>query len=336
MKKLIILIALWVAFQFVICAVGKAQVDPHFSQYYAYPLWLNPAMTGAIDGDYRVSANYRNQWGNISNPFSTIGISADMVTNKSLNFGVNLLNQSAGDGGYNYFNGSASVAYTGLRFGPQGYKHIVFGLQAGAISTRFDPTKLKYGDQWNPITGYDPSNPTSEALARTSATVFDAGAGVMYFDGEPDKVANLFVGFSASHLTRPENKFIVGSDAKMPIRWAANAGVRLDVSDVLKITPNALYMRQGNAEEKMVGAYGQIMVSNTTDVLLGGYYRFSDAVVPFAGLHLGNLVLGFSYDANTSKLGSLSRASNAFEISLSLIGRKARMLPDQFFICPRL
>jgi len=27
---------------------GRAQVDPHFSQYYVYPMWLNPALTGAI------------------------------------------------------------------------------------------------------------------------------------------------------------------------------------------------------------------------------------------------------------------------------------------------
>lgn len=49
----------------------KAQVDPHFSQYYMYPSWLNPALTGAFDGDYRVTGIYRSQWGNITNPFAT-------------------------------------------------------------------------------------------------------------------------------------------------------------------------------------------------------------------------------------------------------------------------
>ena len=39
-----------------------AQVDPHFSQNYAYPLYLNPAFTGVIDGDYRATAIYKNQW----------------------------------------------------------------------------------------------------------------------------------------------------------------------------------------------------------------------------------------------------------------------------------
>jgi hypothetical protein len=39
----------------------KAQ-DIHFSQYYASPLTLNPALTGLINGDFRAVANYRGQW----------------------------------------------------------------------------------------------------------------------------------------------------------------------------------------------------------------------------------------------------------------------------------
>ena len=52
-----------------IAATGKlmAQIDPHFSQYYAYPLWLNPALTGVINGDSRVNANYKNQYSNANN-----------------------------------------------------------------------------------------------------------------------------------------------------------------------------------------------------------------------------------------------------------------------------
>lgn len=35
---------------------ANGQVDPHFSQYYMYPHWLNPALTGAINGNYRVGS----------------------------------------------------------------------------------------------------------------------------------------------------------------------------------------------------------------------------------------------------------------------------------------
>ncbi len=315
---------------------SRAQVDPHFSQYYAYPLWLNPALTGAIDGDYRVSGNYRNQWSNISNAFSTAGVSADFVTNKNLNFGVNILNQSAGNAGYNYLNAYASVAYTGIKFGVEGYQRLVLGLQAGILNRRFDPSKFQFGDQWNPITGYNPSNPTGEVLSRNSSLVFDAGAGALYYDGDPSKTINPFIGFSAFHLTRPEDPFVFGSKQKLPVRWAVHGGLRFSLSDVIAITPNALYAKQNNQDEKMVGAYAQIKANTFTDLLVGANYRFNDAISPFVGFHYQNMTLGVSYDANTSKLSNLARSANAFEISLSFIGRKSRQLPGENFICPRL
>ena len=60
----------------------NAQVDPHFTQYYVYPAWLNPALTGAFDGQYRVSGIYRSQWGNISSPFTTPGFSLEYTTER--------------------------------------------------------------------------------------------------------------------------------------------------------------------------------------------------------------------------------------------------------------
>lgn len=71
---------------------AEAQVDPHFTQYYVHPAWLNPALTGAFDGDYRASAIYRNQWSNVSGPFSTVGAALELPTSKNLNLGVNLIN----------------------------------------------------------------------------------------------------------------------------------------------------------------------------------------------------------------------------------------------------
>lgn len=315
---------------------SNAQVDPHFSQYYAYPLWLNPALTGAIDGDYRVSGNYRNQWSNITKAFSTAGVSADFVTNKNLNLGLNILNQSAGDAGYNYLNAYASVAYTGIRFGSQGYQRLVLGLQAGVLNRRFDRSKFQFGDQWNPITGYNPSNATGETISRNSSLVFDAGAGALFYDGDPGKNINPFLGFSAFHLTRPDDPFVAGSKQQLPIRWAVHGGLRFTVSEVLSITPNALYMKQSNQDEKMVGAYAQIKANTFTDLLVGMNYRFNDAASPFVGFHYQNMTIGISYDANTSKLGSLANASNAFEISLSFTGRRSRQLPSENFFCPRL
>jgi type IX secretion system PorP/SprF family membrane protein len=314
---------------------AQAQVDPHFSQYYVYPSWLNPALTGSFDGNYRVSGIYRSQWGNVSSPFSTKGLSFDMTTEKNLNLGASILSQSAGNGGYTYTTGYINAAYTGVRFGRGEQQRIVFAIQAGLIDRRFNPAKLSYGDEWNSVQGYRP-NTTQELTSQRKASSFDAGAGVLYFDAQPGKKANLYGGVSFSHLTRPTDNFSASGTAKLPLRSTIHAGVRINMTENFSLTPNALYLTQGNASEKMVGAYGQYRVNGETDVLFGLNYRFEDAFVPFAGFSYKNFTLGASYDINTSDLGKMVHGSNAFEISLSYIMRRRAKTPEVEFVCPSL
>src|SRR5687767_4195835 len=207
-------------------AKANAQVDPHFSQYYVYPAWLNPALTGAFNGQYKVSGIYRNQWGNISNPFSTFGFSGEITTDKNINVGVSIMKQTAGDGGYGYTTAYGSIAYTGVRWGTDETQRLVFGIQGGIIQRRFDRNKLTFGDQWNPIFGFNPGQPSSEVLSRSSATALDINAGVLYFDAQPGKKANLFMGFAASHLTTPEDKFSATGTEDFPMRFTGHAGIR--------------------------------------------------------------------------------------------------------------
>jgi len=319
------------------CFMAKAQVDPHFSEYYVYPSWLNPALTGAIDGDYRISAIYRNQWGSIASGFSTIGLSGDVVTNKNLNFGASILQQTAGNGGYTYLTAYASVAYTGVRFGLEGNQRLVFALQGGLIQRRFNTSKFQLGDQWTPSAGYSPSTVTSDIIASPSSSTFDAGAGIAYYDASPNKKANLFLGFSASHLTQPDDRFTSGATkGRLPIRYTAHGGVKLNLGSGFSITPNLLYLRQGTAEEKMAGAYAQVRATDNVDVMLGANYRFKDAIVPFAGFYYKSFTLGLSYDINSSDLGRAAGSANSFELSLSWTGRKNKELAGKNFVCPRL
>jgi type IX secretion system PorP/SprF family membrane protein len=317
--------------------VGKiaiAQVDPHFTQYYVYPSWLNPALTGAFDGDYRVSGIYRNQWGSIS-AFSTPGVSVDFAGNKNLNYGVSIMNQTAASGGYNYLTGYGSLAYTGVRFGLNGSQRMVFGMQAGFINRRFDPSKFTMSEQWGP-TGFNPNQAIADLPVNNKSMVLDIGAGVLYYDAQPGKKANLYAGFSANHLNQPEDAFSSGQKEKLPMRFALHGGVRLLLSEGFSITPNLLYARQGEAEEKMVGAYAQLKAGDFTDFLIGANYRLNDAVSPYVGYYYKNMVLGVSYDINTSDLGKMAKSASSFEISLSFIGRKTVKTPEQEFVCPRL
>ena len=72
MKKIFSTLTVCVA----MVSVTNAQ-DPNFSQFFASPLTLNPAMTGLFDGTFRVAGNYRNQWPTINNAFLTKTASVD-------------------------------------------------------------------------------------------------------------------------------------------------------------------------------------------------------------------------------------------------------------------
>ncbi|OQP61136.1 hypothetical protein A3860_05300 [Niastella vici] len=316
-----------------------AQTDPHFTQNYTYPLYINPSLAGSADGDYRATAIYRSQWGSLSSLYRTMGVSFDARTNKNAGLGINLLNQTAGDGGFSYLTLSGSYAYTGVKFGKDFNQRIVMALQGGIISRRVDRSKFKWGDQWNPITGYQESNPTTQTFDRTSSIVPDIGAGFLYFDATPEKKTNLFGGFSVYHLNRPKDPIVTNHNTdlnRIPIRYSVHAGVSFNVSAQTRIIPHVLYMRQGSAYEATAGIYAQMNVNAETDFMLGGYYRMNDAIAPYVGIDYRNFVIGMSYDANASKLRTLTKNVNSFELTLSYIKRSGTKSIVDFVRCARL
>lgn len=318
---------------------GVAQTDPHFTQNYTYPMYINPAMAGSSDGEYRVSSVYRSQWAGVGNPYRTTGISVDARTNKNIAVGLNLMNQAAGDGGFNYFNTYASVAYTGVKFGSANNHRMVFAMQAGIINRRVDQSKFKWGEQWNPITGYNASNQTSESFAATSATTLDIGAGALYYDASPEKKTNVFGGLSFYHLNRPQDPIVSTRSTslnKIPLRYTVHGGLSFNLFEGTYIVPHILYMRQGTAREANIGVYAQRNINEETDIMFGGYYRYKDAIAPFVGVDWRNFIVGLSYDVNTSKLGAVSRNVNSFELSLSYIKREGTKSIFDFIRCPRL
>jgi type IX secretion system PorP/SprF family membrane protein len=316
-----------------------AQTDPHFTQNYTFPMYINPAMAGGSDGDYRASAVYRTQWGSITNPYRTTGLSFDMRTNRNLALGIQIQNQSAGDGGFNYLNASASFAYTGVKFGKDNSRRLVLAMQVGVLNRRVDESKFKWGEQWNPITGYNANNLTTENFAATSATTPDVGAGALYYDASTDKKTNLFGGFSVYHLNKPKDPIISSQNTALntiPMRYVLHGGICFNISERTRIIPHALFMQQGTAKEEMIGTYAQVNVNDETDFMIGAYYRFKDAVAPYIGFDWRNFIVGLSYDVNASKLGSMASNVNSFELSLSYVKRSGTRSLFDFIHCPRL
>ena len=334
MKKMNLIIALLL--QIVVTGKLKAQIDPHFSQYYAYPLWLNPALTGVINGDSRVNANYKSQYANVGGSYNTSAISADFRPTDKLGLGINVLDQSAGSAGYNYFSAYGTLGYA-ISISNDGYKRLSFGVEAGIINRSFDPNKLQLGSQFNYDLGaYDPSMSSGEIFSQTNSTIFDAGAGVFYYDGNPLNNANLFGGVSVSHLNRPTDPFAVegNTSAKLPIRYTLHAGVRIKAADFFDIIPHAIYIRQQEAQEKALGGYAEFKLQNGNGLIGGMMYRFQDAAIANVGYHINSLIVGASYDFNTSTLNRATNTQGGIELSLSYVFKRHINEPEP--ICPRL
>lgn len=320
---------------FLVGAAGKlkAQVDPHFSQYYAYPLWLNPALTGVMNGDLRVAGNYKNQWANVGNGYKTGALSVDARPTDKVGVGLTILNQAAGDAGFNYFSAYGSFSYS-IVVSNDGNKKVSFGLQAGVINRSFDMNKLQFGDQFNPEFGYDPTAPSLETFPSSNTTVFDANAGVFYYDGDPSKNINLFGGFSVSHLSRPKDPFAATTNAKMPIRYAVHGGVRIKAANNIDVIPNALFIQQLKTQIKGLGAYSEFKLAHDNGLIAGAMYRLGDAAVVDVGYHFTNTIIGVSYDFNTSSLTRATDGAGGLELSISYVFHKHLEEPEP--ICPRL
>jgi len=301
---------------------SSAQVDPHFSQYYAYSLWMNPALTGATQMDYKATLIHRNQNFANANTFSTSGLSAELSTNSNINIGINILNQTATSGGYGYLNGMLSLAYTGVKLGYNEDYNITFGLNAGFLNRRFDPSRFQLGDQYEPGVGFSPLIPSADVFNSRASTAIDAGAGVAFFDTNPLKRANLYAAFSVNHLTRPLDPF-VDSQGKsiLPMRYLFNAGVSIKLNNNMYVIPHILYARQGNSEERMAGLYFTFPYGNNAEFIAGGNLRLKDALVPYAGFTFNNFTLGLSYDVNPA-LRATGTSTNTFEISLTFFKKK--------------
>src|SRR5690606_23124412 len=103
---------------FISVSVGLQGQDMHFSQFYANPLDLNPAMTGVMDCNIRFNLNYRNQWASVlkSNAFQTISASYDqkfpVFRDDNFAFGASLWGDNAGSLDFATVRGMLNFGYS--------------------------------------------------------------------------------------------------------------------------------------------------------------------------------------------------------------------------------
>ena len=127
----------------------KAQ-DPHFSQFFASPLTLNPAFTGKFDGQVRLAANHRDQWPSIPKAYVTTSASVDFSILKNkvpegdvFGLGFSGLSDQSANAALKLNYGSVSLSYH-KALDENGYNTIGAGFQATYSSAILDFSKLRF------------------------------------------------------------------------------------------------------------------------------------------------------------------------------------------------
>jgi type IX secretion system PorP/SprF family membrane protein len=287
---------------------AKAQ-DAEFTQFYANPLYLNPALAGSNICP-RISINYRNQWPGISGTYVTTSASFDrFVYGIKSGIGVLVTNDQAGNGTLNTLNASGIYAYQ-LRINPKWA--ISFGLQGtyGQKSINWD--KLTFGDQIDDRRGFIRGSNEVQGMSKKSFVDFSAGTVVFS--------KTFFAGFAAHHLTQPDEG--LQGYSKLPIKITAHAGAVIPVgekSSETSISPNVLYQRQQDFQQLNLGVYV------TKGALVGGlWYRNQDSFIILVGIQKGIIKVGYSYDVTVSKLTNATAGSHELSVGFQFYCKKPK------------
>ena len=294
--------------------VAMAQ-DPHFSQFYANPLYLNPALTGSNIGP-RYLLNYRNQWSSIPG-FTTYAASFDQYSDKMQGgFGIQALSDNAGNV-FSLNKVSGSYAHF-LKLNNKWSLRSGFRAAYGQYSV--NSQNWVFNDQLDAKLG-KLSTPTQEPLVllgTPTRNFADFAAGFMAFSD------NFYGGVAFDHVTTPNISIIQGGFTELPVKITLNAGANFLMNKfagtskpATTISPNLIYMSHGPFSQLNVGAY-----VNREPFTGGIWYRQSgangDAVILLGGIQTKNFRFGYSYDITVSRLRQATTGTHEISVGVML------------------
>jgi len=335
-------------------AIGTAQ-DTQYSQFFAAPLRLNPALTALFDGNFRLAAINRDQWRrSLEAPINSFTFSGDMrfklrpKTNSNPDFwgaGVSFTTDRAGDFGLNTTNLSLSGAFhKALDKNMQQY--ISAGFQVGVFQRNLSYGNVVFQDQFDGVNTY--TLPTDEFLPANNYGYSDFSVG-LHYTITPISSFKIAIGGAAHHLLEPNTSFyrdevgttgVTVTDVPLLRKYQAHIAITNVINEAFSYTPRAMFLSQGSHQQILLGLNlrYEILESNGRAFQIGTWARpIRDlegydlaAVVLMVGIEFDQLNIGLSYDASLSDLSSDFNRLSSFEISLRYIGEYQN---DTFF-CP--
>jgi type IX secretion system PorP/SprF family membrane protein len=320
--------------------------DPQFSQFYAAPLYLNPAFTGST-GQARVGMNYRNQWPSIDANFTTFSGYADyFIEDKSSGVGLIFTHDKEGLAGL-------QSTMVGLQYSYELYitKNLGFrpGAQVALYNRDINFDKLTFGDQYDE-NGFLDSDGTDETFnTNFSKTFVDLSLGGVFFT----KVA--YLGVAAFHLNRP-NQSIIDENSPLPVKLSVHGGFKFYMKPGAvgsgiytreaerSIGPAFQYRHQGQFDQMDLGLY-----YTAEPLVMGFWYRGvpfkqvngfvnNESLVFLLGFtRIGAkeaLNIGYSFDYTISKLTAGSGGAHEISLTYTWPMRNPRKPPKDKLVIP--
>ena len=303
----------------------KAQ-DPQFSQFYASPLYLNPALTGSADRG-RVGVNYRNQWPSMSHSFTTISAYLDYFS-KAAESGIGVIVNEHREGFLDYRSNEVGALYS---YKLQVASGVVLrtGFQLSYFQKDLNFEDLVFGNQIDIVNGQ---------VIGPSGEIFEKGAKVNFLSASAGALlyTNLaWVGFSTHHINEPNQSFI-DQESRLSRKYSIHAGWKLKFANGRRLRTVAYQFQERSAtfalNYKTQGGYNQLDAGVQLyfqPLVIGGWYRGipiqsvnkifkNESIIGLVGLELNaNLSFAYSYDFTVSRLAGSTGGAHEFSLILN-------------------
>lgn len=314
MRKWIVLLSIL----FLLIQPGVAQ-DFHYSQFYAAPLYLNPALTGITELS-RVGLNYRKQWPGLAYDFNSFSAYFDHYS-FDLKSGIGVALNKFDETNMNVSTSDVSVLYSyNLSLGER--LNFKMGTQAAIVRRSADLDNLLFGDQVNLFSRSINPNTIDQIPEFEPYSYLDLSIGSVLTH------ENFWIGSSFHHVNQPRLSFYPDTNSEyLPLKWSVHGGTNFPlrnnqffgstVENMASIYVN--YKKQGPFQQFDIGS--QLMYQSG---IFGLGYRGipglrnmpnNDSIILLFGLQLDSgLVIGYSYDFMISEIGTQTKG--AHELSL--------------------
>jgi len=301
---------------FLLSGVLKSQ-DVRFSQVFANPLRINPAIMGA-NTEIKAGAIYRNQWSSVGRGYNSMAFSFMLPMFVSdgkgkLDMGISILNTKAG--AFSKMDAALSIGYS-VQFST--YNILSAAIFGGFVQNNLNSSSATFDSQYI-LGSYSAANNSYEQTLTQKNNHADVGFGLLWFMNPPRKDAklNAYIGASGYHLNEPNQSFVGGTGGKLPAKYSAQAGIKILGTNNIDLSPNIRITMQNGNFESAIGSYIDYCVNDNFKLVVGGWYKRKEAIILMLGIEHKSFTLGYSYDMASRPINTYFPGINTHEITLS-------------------